>query len=248
MLHWENMKILVISDIHANITALEAVLKNAGDVDAVWCLGDIVGYGPDPNECVETIRNLPNLVCLQGNHDQATVNIIDTASFNPEAQAAVYWTQKTLTESAKTYLKELPSHIQLEGVTLAHGSPRKPIWEYIIDPYTATKNFEYFETDYCFVGHSHIPLIFTLTENDRIARVNACTPNGEFTIPKRSIINPGSVGQPRDENPQAAYAIFDSENNTWDNHRVSYKVKEVQERMRKAGLSKMHIRRLELGW
>ncbi|MEA2007685.1 MAG: metallophosphoesterase family protein [Chloroflexota bacterium] len=242
------MKILVISDIHANLTALEAVLKDAGDVDAVWCLGDIVGYGPDPNECVEIVRNLPNLVCLQGNHDQATVNIIDTSSFNPEAQASVHWTQKTLTETAKTYLEELPSRIQLEGVTLVHGSPRKPVWEYIIDPYTATKNFEYFETDYCFVGHTHIPLIFTLIENDNIARVNACTPNKQLVLPKRTIINPGSVGQPRDEDPRSAYAIFDSENNTWDNHRVAYKIKDVQERMRKAGLPKMHVRRLELGW
>ena len=242
------MKILIISDIHANLTALEAVLEDAGDTDAVWCLGDIVGYGPDPNECVEIIRDLPNLVCLQGNHDRASVDLIDTVSFNPEAQVAIYWTQKTLTETTKTYLTELPNSIQVEGVTLAHGSPRQPVWEYIIDPYTATKNFDHFETDYCFVGHTHIPLIFTLFEGDKIARVNVCFRNEEFSIPKRAILNPGSVGQPRDEDPRSSYAIFDSENNTWSNHRAAYKVEAVQKRMRKVGLPKAHIQRLKFGW
>lgn len=242
------MKILIVSDIHANLTALEAVLEDAGEVDATWCLGDIVGYGPDPNECVERIRNLPNKICLQGNHDQATVNIIDTTSFNPEAQAAVYWTQKTLSEDAIDYLKALPSHIELENVTLAHGSPRKPVWEYVIDPYTATRNFEYFKTDYCFVGHSHIPLVFTLSENDKIAQVKACVPDEQFPLSKRTIINPGSVGQPRDENSKAAYALYDSEKQTWKSHRVAYEIKAVQKRMEKAGLPEMHIKRLTLGW
>src|SRR3972149_1223330 len=120
------MRILILSDIHANLTALETVLEEAGETDAVWCLGDLVGYGPDPNECVARVRALPHLICLVGNHDKAALAEIDVADFNPEAQVAVNWTRQALNESTQRYLRSLPERVAFENYTLVHGSPRKP--------------------------------------------------------------------------------------------------------------------------
>ena len=138
------MRILVISDIHANLTALDSVLADAGQVDAVWCLGDLVGYGPDPNECIERVCDLPNRVCLLGNHDAAALGKIDLATFNPEARFSIEWLQRTLTPEHIKYLEDLPSTHHTDQVTLAHGSPRSPVYEYILDNFMATENFDYF--------------------------------------------------------------------------------------------------------
>ncbi|MBS1250667.1 MAG: hypothetical protein MAG431_02262 [Chloroflexi bacterium] len=242
------MKILIISDIHANLTALEAVLEDANDADGVWCLGDITGYGPDPNECIQVVRNLPHLVCLQGNHDKAAIGGIDTSTFNPKAQTAIRWTQKELSSASKAYLEDLPNVTEVEGVTIVHGSPRQPVWEYVMDVYTATINFDYFETENCFVGHTHFPVVFTLAESKNSVRAKILTAGEEVSLSGRAILNPGSVGQPRDEDNRASYGIFDLEKNTWTNHRVSYAIEAVQERMKRAGLPKAHIQRLGLGW
>jgi predicted phosphodiesterase len=242
------MKILVLSDIHGNLSALNAVLEDTGDVDAVWCLGDIVGYGPDPNECVSTIREIPNCTCLQGNHDRAAVGLIDTTTFNPEAQTALHWTKNVLASENRAFLLENPNRLEKRDVTLAHGSPRQPVWEYIMDVYTASVNFEYFDTDYCFVGHTHLPALFTMEEHKRFAKGEVPPIDQEIQIPARSILNPGSVGQPRDEDPRASYAVYDPEQHIWLQHRISYPVQEVQDRMRVAGLPDVHIQRLEMGW
>ena len=242
------MKILIISDSHANLTALRAVLEDAGPVDATWCLGDIVGYGPDPNECIEAVSSLPDLVCLQGNHDRAAIGGIDTSTFNPKAQTAIRWTQSVLSVDSKTYLEDLTASTQVSGVTLAHGSPRQPIWEYIMDIYTARLNFDYFDTHYCFVGHTHFPVIFSLFAEDKKVTGRILSAGEKYSITGRAILNPGSVGQPRDEDNRAAYAVFDPEEETWTSHRIPYDIKDVQERMKKAGLPNAHIKRLELGW
>src|SRR5512136_779410 len=126
------MRILVISDIHANLTALEAVLSEAGSFDAAWCLGDLVGYGPDPNECITRVRELSKLLCIIGNHDAAALELIDSDTFNPEARTAILWTRKALSDSSVSFLSSLPEKIELEHVTLAHGSPRHPVWEYLL--------------------------------------------------------------------------------------------------------------------
>ena len=154
------MRILIISDIHANLTALQTVLKAAGKFDATWCLGDLIGYGPDPNECVEVVRQLPNLTCILGNHDAAAINVIDTNSFNLDARTSIEWTQNRLTKESSTFLESLPQKVEIRDVTLVHGSPRYPIWEYLLDAQTATQNFEHFDTPYCFIGHSHLPVVF----------------------------------------------------------------------------------------
>lgn len=242
------MRVLVISDIHANLTALDTVLKDSGSVDAVWCLGDLVGYGPDPNECVEKIRNLPNLICIIGNHDAAALKIIDAESFNPEARNALIWTRNTLTESNKIFLGSLKERAIWENVTITHGSPRQPIWEYILDIRTATQNFEFFSTQICLIGHTHLPVIYTFSGSNNHARFTVPEANQKIALPDRSIVNPGSVGQPRDRDPRAAYAIFDTELMLWDYRRVPYDIQSVQDRMKEAGLPERHIQRLSAGW
>ena len=240
------MRILVISDIHANLTALDAVLTDAGEFDAAWCLGDLVGYGPDPNECITKVRALPNLRCIIGNHDAAALDQIDTKTFNMEARQALEWTQKILTESSITFLSSLQQKIEINNVTLTHGSPRHPVWEYLMDSQTAALNFDYFSTPYCFVGHTHLPVVYTREEKKLV--VYKPTPNNKITLSPRTIINPGSVGQPRDHDPRAAYVIYNPEENTWDYHRLTYDIPAVQTRMADAQLPERHIVRLQAGW
>ena len=242
------MRILVISDIHANQTALEAVLHAAGEVEAHWCLGDIVGYGPDPNECVERVCSLSNLTCILGNHDAAALNRIDTETFNPEARQAIEWTQSVLTESNRRFLSNLPEIVLKDQVTLVHGSPRHSIWEYLLDTRTAAVNFEYFRTPYCFVGHTHYPVLFQRSEEQPLVRLRTLEPNTTLKLEPRAIVNPGSVGQPRDRDPRASFAIFDSEQDLWEYHRVEYEIPDVQKRMMAAGLPERHISRLSAGW
>lgn len=242
------MRILVISDIHANLAALEAVLEHAGNVDAVWCLGDVVGYGPSPNECIARLKELPDLVCLLGNHDAAAIDILDSKSFNPEARISIEWLQKQLTKESIAFLKERPQTESNEQVTLAHGSPRQPVLEYLLDTRSATENFEYFDTDFCFVGHTHLPVIFYISADDYLAQLTIPPVNQVTKLKPRAIINPGSVGQPRDRDPRCAYVIFDPKKNSWDYRRIEYDIPKVQELMTAAGLPERHILRLEEGW
>jgi len=139
------MRTLIISDIHANLVALEAVLADAAPFEAAWCMGDLVGYGPNPNECIERIAQLPYLQCVLGNHDAAAVGRIEVDAFNPEARKTVLWMQEKLTPANKEYLKNLPERVNLEYITLVHGSPYRPIWEYLLDTRTATISFEFFD-------------------------------------------------------------------------------------------------------
>jgi diadenosine tetraphosphatase ApaH/serine/threonine PP2A family protein phosphatase len=242
------MRILIISDIHANLTALDAVLSDAAPFDAAWCLGDLVGYGPDPNEVIQRVRQLPQLVCLLGNHDAATLKAIDADTFNHEARLAIYWTQQMITQASREFLQALPEKLQVSDVTLAHGSPRQAVWEYILDTRTATANFAYFETPYCFVGHTHLPVYYYMPDETQTARLIVPDTPVELTLAPRTIINPGSVGQPRDRDPRASYAIFDSVHHIWEYRRVVYDVTAVQARMRAANLPDRHIQRLSAGW
>jgi predicted phosphodiesterase len=240
------MRIIVLSDIHANLTALETVLDDAGDFDAAWCLGDIVGYGPDPNECLDSIRALPGLVCVLGNHDAAMIGEIDSEAFNPEARISIEWTKENVTAENLAFMADLPKHVAVDRVTIVHGSPRAPTYEYLLHPYTATLNFAYFETDFSFFGHTHIPSLFRLKNG--YADLSVLEGPRAFELEPRLMVNPGSVGQPRDRDPRAAYAIYDSANNHWDYRRVVYDVAAVQQRMRAAELPSKHVERLAEGW
>ena len=239
---------LIISDIHANLTALEAVLSNVGEFDGAWCLGDLVGYGPDPDECINRIRQLPNLICLIGNHDAAVLSQIDTDAFNPEARQTITWTQNVISPDNIDFLKSLADKICIDEVTLAHGSPRQPIWEYLLDTYSATRSFKYFETNYCFVGHTHLPSIFHMIDDKHAITLSIPNPNEKIELSPRAILNAGSVGQPRDRDTRAAYALYDTDAHTWEYRRTAYDIPSVQKRMEDAGLPLRHIQRLSAGW
>ncbi len=243
------MRILVISDIHANLDAFDAVLQDAnGQWDYVWCLGDVVGYGPDPNECVDRLRELPHL-CLAGNHDWAALGRLDLNSFNLDARRAVDWTSKALTKASRVWLEALPTTFVVGEFTLAHGSPREPVWEYILEPGVASLNFAHFETPFCLVGHTHQPVIYE--QRNGAGSVEMILPGQRrrrHLNGMRQIINPGSVGQPRDQDPRAAYALLDLPDGVWEYRRVAYDVAVVQERMRRHDLPERLVRRLEYGW
>jgi len=239
---------LIISDIHANLTALEAVLSNVGKFDGVWCLGDLVGYGPDPDECINRIRQLPNLICLIGNHDAAVLSQIDTDAFNPEARQTITWTQNVISPDNIDFLKSLADKIRIDEVTLAHGSPRQPVWEYLLDTYSATRSFKYFETNFCFVGHTHLPSIFQMIDDKHAITLSIPNPNEKIELSPRAILNAGSVGQPRDRDTRAAYALYDTDAHTWEYRRTAYDIPSVQKRMEDAGLPIRHIQRLSAGW
>jgi diadenosine tetraphosphatase ApaH/serine/threonine PP2A family protein phosphatase len=243
------MRILVISDIHANYTALRAVLQDAGPTDETWCLGDLIGYGPDPNAVIEQVRELPKLTCILGNHDVAILGRMALEAFNGDARRSLTWTEEVLTADNMEFLQTLPQTAVVRGdVTLSHGSPRDPVWEYVLNTLSARLNFDHFETPYCFVGHSHIQCIFQQDKkNDRVTM--DITKEGElFSLNLRAILNPGSVGQPRDRDPRAAYAIYDNRKGTWEARRVAYDFTEVQGRIREAGLPEKHAMRLAEGW
>lgn len=241
------VRYLIISDIHANLVALETVLGDAPAFDEIWCLGDLVGYGPDPNECIERIRDFPHS-SLAGNHDWAVLGKLDLGSFNADARIASAWTQSELTPAARKYLSELPTHMEKDGIYAAHASPREPVWEYILDAKLAYVNFAHFAATFCLVGHTHVPLIFELDEQQQHCEMVAPSLSGPLALgPRRMIINPGSVGQPRDGDPRASYAMLDTDRMTWEFRRVVYSVEIAQERMRARGLPSRLIERLEAG-
>lgn len=243
------MRTLIISDIHGNLTALEAVLEAAKPFDRVWCLGDVVGYGPDPNACIERLRNLPGLQCVKGNHDAAIIGEIDMAAFNYEAQESLAWLDRIIKPGNLRWLQSLREKIVDGKITLVHGSPKNPVWEYIMDIETAQTNMAAFDTEVCLVGHTHIPCVFQMDgETVQSTEWYLLLPGTIFFVNSKAIINPGSVGQPRDHDPRAAYMIFDDETEQWYFHRVDYDIESVQKRIRAAGLPHHHASRLAQGW
>jgi diadenosine tetraphosphatase ApaH/serine/threonine PP2A family protein phosphatase len=246
------MRCLVISDIHANLAAFEAVLNDAKaralNYDIVWCLGDVVGYGPDPNECVELLRTLPH-ICLAGNHDWAVLGKLDIETFNDNAVTAIQWTRGALRPENARYLQARPERIEQGDYLLVHASPRRPIWEYILDNTIADENFAVFSQPYCLVGHTHVPVTFVKDSRNQQVRMSHLEHNLPVSLRRnnRYIVNVGSVGQPRDGDPRAAYALLDTSSSTWTLYRVEYNVAQIQQRMRTAGLPEKLITRIEYG-
>jgi predicted phosphodiesterase len=242
------MRVLIISDIHANLAAMGAVLDDArGQWEQIWCLGDLVGYGPDPNECVALLREHDHLA-LCGNHDWAVLGKLDVNSFHDEAQKAIYWTRDQISEETRLYLDGLEADMLLEPFTLAHASPRHPVWEYILDRSTAVANLPYLNTAYCLVGHTHAAVYFEEVAPEQV-EIHLPTYGVAMSLgANRLILNPGSVGQPRDSDPRAAYALLDNDKMTWEFRRVGYFIEETQARMRRQGLPPRLVARLEYGW
>ena len=243
------MKYAILGDIHGNLAAFEAVLQDGesrGGFDSIWCLGDVVGYGPDPHECIELLRQYEH-ICIAGNHDWAAIGKMDTSDFNPAAAQACYWTGQQLTREDIDYLQNLPLRFCQDDFTLVHGSPREPIWEYLLSTEAAQDNFAYFETAYCFVGHSHVPLFFEYI-GDAIAYNGFPDKASLIFGGNRLIVNPGSVGQPRDGDPRASYAIYNVEEQVIYHYRVAYDVSATQKKMTGCGLPSPLILRLSQGW
>jgi predicted phosphodiesterase len=240
------MRTLVLSDIHANLTALEAVITDAAKFDRVFCLGDVVGYGPDPNECISLLLALPQLQVVMGNHDAALCGIIEVGNFNYDAQQALQVQASMLSAASLDWLELLDVEKDTSDLHMAHGSPRNPIWEYLLNNSVALENFSAFTSQVCLIGHTHVPSIFELNGTHKV-RLLLPEQGDLWRSTKRFLLNPGSVGQPRDGNPKAAYVIFDDEDDTWQFRRVPYDVAAVQARMRVLGLPPRLIERLERG-
>jgi diadenosine tetraphosphatase ApaH/serine/threonine PP2A family protein phosphatase len=242
------VRILLISDIHANFVALEAVLADCGEIDMVWNLGDTVGYGPRPAECLDRVLAIGAMPMLAGNHDLACIGDLDDRDFNVVARTASRWTSIQLRPDQKNLLRSLPSRTETDGFTLAHGSPRDPVWEYVIDQYAAAANFGCFATSVCFIGHSHLPLIFRFDPLTQSAEIQGLAPGQAIELSgSRLIVNPGSVGQPRDLDPRAAYAVIDTDRGLFTGKRIEYDINETQRQMSEANLPGVLIRRLATG-
>ncbi len=239
------MRLAVLSDIHANLAALDAVCAAMPPVDEIWALGDIVGYGPQPNEVIRRLQELGARSVL-GNHDGAAIGTVDASWFNPDAATAIRWTAQVLDDNAQAYLAVLPEVRRDGELTAVHGSPREPIWEYITDASVAAANLDAFETRHCLYGHTHQPVIYR-ADRGRVEVVPAETGAAIALDARRALINPGSVGQPRDGNPDASYLVLDTEVGTAEFRRVAYDVALTQRLMREAQLPQWLIERLAIG-
>jgi diadenosine tetraphosphatase ApaH/serine/threonine PP2A family protein phosphatase len=240
------MRVAVISDVHANFHALAAVLRavDGEHVDAVWCLGDTVGYGARPNECCDAVRERANL-CLIGNHDLVALGELNVGEFNDEAAAAAVWTSETLLPAAESFLRRLAPKAEADGAQLFHASARDPVWEYILGAEAARATFELTSAPVVLVGHSHVALALTVADGEVLGGI---APGGaQVELAGRWLLNPGSVGQPRDGDPRAAWLLLDLDRKVADFRRVPYPVQLTQAEIREEGLPALLAERLARG-
>jgi predicted phosphodiesterase len=254
------VRIAIVSDIHANLAALEAVLSHAeqrGALDGVWVLGDTVGYGPQPGACIARLRQL-GAFAVAGNHDRAATGMMSTDDFNPLAAEAALWTRERLTEEEAAYLDGLPEVAQAPAgagandsdFTLVHGSLRWPLWEYIYSHEAAAAHLRLQRTPFSLFGHTHVPALIV----EGGPHPEGCDlrplPDGAVVELDRGVktaANPGGVGQPRDGDPRTAYAVYDSQAATISAHRLEYDIEQTQRLMEAAGLPRPLILRLAAG-
>lgn len=246
------MRVAILSDIHSNLAALEAVLEHCEKrqgLDAVWSLGDVVGYGPQPNEVVDALCR-QNLVAVMGNHDLAASGGMDTEEFSDDAATTNRWNAAQLHEDQRDFLSGQQQIITQDtpSAVLCHGSLRWPIWEYLLSEEAAQAQFDQMTVPFSFVGHTHIPLVFEEREGGQKVRWSRLKDGHVLKLGRRRlIVNPGSVGQPRDGDPRAAYAILDTGKRTIEFFRVPYAIKATQTLMANAGLPVRQILRLGRG-
>ena len=234
-----------MSDVHANLRALDAALAAAGTVDAVWHLGDIVGYGPDPDAVVARLAEV-GAVGVRGNHDAAALGGREIELFNVDARRAMEWTRSVISAPTKAWLGALPERLEQDGFTLVHGSPRDPTWEYVTSAPVARANLALLSTPHCLLGHTHVPLVF---RNDG-GLIETIQPSHGSTLgldARQVLLNPGSVGQPRDGRRAAAYLVLDRQRNEVRWERAEYDIAGTQAAMRAAGLPERLAIRLEYG-
>jgi len=246
------VRILIVSDIHANLAALEAVLRDAQmgrAMDAVWCLGDTVGYGPQPGECIQRLTAM-RAVWVAGNHERAATGAMSTEYFNPDAARAALWTRSRLTPDEQRQLDALPEVINEGGFTLVHGTLRDPVWEYLHTEEIALAHLDLQKTAFGLVGHTHIPLAaYQHPDWPQRCELRRLRQGDVVRLPERGkvVLNPGSVGQPRDGDPRAAYAVYDTESGEVFFQRVDYDIQATQKLMEEAGLPRWLSERLSAG-
>jgi diadenosine tetraphosphatase ApaH/serine/threonine PP2A family protein phosphatase len=241
------MRVAVISDIHANYHALAAVLAAVAleRPDELWCLGDTVGYGPEPNHCCAIVAESAAL-CLAGNHDLAVAGAISVEEFNGDAAAAVRWTRERIDEPSLAFLRSLAPQARRAGVELFHGSPLDPVWDYVLSEQAARRSFELTAAPLLLVGHSHLGLVLALEGGEIVGGI-APTDEPIALGDARFLLNPGSVGQPRGKDPRAAWLLLDLDTATASFRRTPYPVAETQAQMRAGGLPETLAARLALG-
>lgn len=240
------MRYGIVSDIHSNLEALEKVLDHfrTESIDSYVVLGDIVGYAANPNECVGVVRDLTDRV-IAGNHDYAAIGLTDISFFNPVAAEAAIWTGNVLTEENTDYLTDLPLSFAANDLLFVHSSPYNPhLWYYVLSLDDAKEGFSVFGEKVCFLGHTHQPITFT----ERAGRYGVIeNPMFKIEHDKRYIVNVGSVGQPRDSDPRACCAIYDTGAQSVEIKRIEYDIGVAQQKIRQAGLPEFLAHRLELG-
>jgi predicted phosphodiesterase len=239
------VRVALISDVHGNLHALDAVLDSiAGDApDTMWCLGDLVGYGPRPNECCALVAERTEL-CLIGNHDLGVLGRLDLAEFSPDAAASARWTAEVLNDEARTYLEALEPQAVRDDAALYHASPRDPVWEYVLSPQVASASLAAVDAPLVLVGHSHVALRYGWEQQS----LAVCEDGTRVDLAReRWLLNPGSVGQPRDGDARAAYVLLDFEAKSAEYKRVRYPVAKTQEEIREAGLPEALAERLAHG-
>jgi predicted phosphodiesterase len=239
------MRVAVLSDIHSNVVALDAVLAEMPSVDEIWQLGDVVGYGPEPDEVVARLREAGALG-VRGNHDAAALGGPEIEYFNVDARVAMEWTRARIEDETRAWLAALPERIEREAFTLVHGSPRDPIWEYVTSTPVARAGIAALETPGGLHGHTHLPIAYV--EED--GRLETMSPGSGSTLAfegRRVLLNPGSVGQPRDGIPTASWMLLDTGEGTATWRRTSYEVAVVQTSMIDAGLPERLVARLAYG-
>ncbi|MFA6091632.1 MAG: metallophosphoesterase family protein [Elusimicrobiota bacterium] len=245
------MRWAVFSDIHSNAEAFAAVLEAVGRerVDGYVCCGDVVGYGAEPNETLRLASGLSNLHCVRGNHDLAVLGRMDLSWFNGMAAESVRYAQAVLTEENRRWLQDLPPRIDHSEFTLVHGSPRNPAEEYLVTVQQFHDNTPHYAVSPCFVGHSHLPLVFLMKEPVSYVEFSTLQADQQVSVPRgmRVVINSGSVGQPRDHDPRAAYGIYDDEQRLFTLRRVEYDVQAAQRKILEAGLPEFLAMRLLYG-
>ena len=237
----------IYSDIHANLPALEVVLESMTrmGVERRVCLGDIVGYGANPYECVAKVKENAD-VCILGNHDSVAIEWDSDVGFNPFAKTAIQWTQQALSEESKEYLRSLPYMYEENDICFVHASPMSPAdWIYVTDLEDALDAFDHFGERSCFVGHTHTPVIVAMRDGE-IPKVIE-TGYYELEEGERLLVNVGSVGQPRDRDSRASYCLFDTEKMSVRLVRLEYDIAKTQQTMREAGMPAFLVDRLELG-
>ena len=241
------MRWAIISDIHANLQALEAVLRKADEAgwDRMICLGDVVGYGANPNECMELVAARCELT-IMGNHDAAAVDLADTSRFNNAARRATDWTAATLSREHRRYLHQLPYHAAFDGFEIVHSTPDDPPgWHYLMTEFDAVALFGSFEAQVLFYGHTHVPAAFVRDDRGGVSSLE--TESFSLEPGSRYIVNVGSVGQPRDGDPRAAFGVYDDGAGKVEFYRVDYDIQLAQKRIRDAGLPEILATRLSHG-